>query len=888
MSDITLIQQLDNDPCGSIFVPHVSGCIRRSLQELTCVENVQTFFIPISEWGTISIDSNDGNGNYIITQTLTSTTGAAIYAAMIAAASTSNTRISENINGSFTINFWNGNIGNVTQISPTSFQYEYFIEPGVTDIPSVLPSPCIDPIENQIYIDNAALLRTAFDSYGIGNPSPNGADITFTITTYSTNTIIGNNIEILPAKQIVSKKSDGSYEERFYTPGDINTEIIFNTLTDIFSTTNCEPCKKEIFATHIKYYHTTNTVNIFDQDGDVVDETIFNNTYLSAINGVNEGYYVGLDANNKYILLSQITTPIFADFQDALNFVNSLLPLVEGIGVLLSSTISGSNGVFFIFEDKCYEVQEIKEKDSCTGEETYRYVVEDSTGQLLDASVSIANFSEANVKLECPTVVTPTIEYIPHVSGCIKRKNGTVEATCKSTNTTYNFSDTDMVGFTITANDGNGNYTIIQEQSNTIAHNKFLTLLQNVSQPNARILEDVGPGFTTFHMWTGNVTNVTSISPLEVQFDFHVEAGVSDTPTPLVSPCVDPVPDATYQADAVALRGIYDPVPLNTQQPNGGTALIFTVTNYSLEYNITGGTEDFIPAKQIVYKDIDGSFVEEYRTVGDINTLIQFNPITDSFSVNCEQTTTTASSAIYEKEVCGTIDGSVDSFELIKVYTRDATTGNITLLHYESNTGAILTGDIVEVCCTCDSLCDVPTSVTNKVAFGYATLFNGSWVAGDRITGGEELYLDYLEVDGNILVNSPRTLGSTTGGFTATDMGYGIGYNKIVDLLNTVPEFAANGVRFVTAAAPFAPNGTSYDPMMWGVEYDDTKDVRIVLRDKLLISGSSHSYSIRLNPDPAQTYDALMNVVTSAANDWDINNVSNYTSPMLLQNITAI
>lgn len=478
--------------------------------------------------------------------------------------------------------------------------------------------------------------------------------------------------------------------------------------------------------------------------------------------------------------------------------------------------------------------------------------------------------------------------FVPHVSGCIKRKNGTVEATCKSTNTTYNFSDTDMVGFTITANDGNGNYTIIQEQSNTIAHNKFLTLLQNVSQPNARILEDVGPGFTTFHMWTGNVTNVTSISPLEVQFDFHVEAGVSDTPTPLVSPCVDPVPDATYQADAVALRGIYDPVPLNTQQPNGGTALIFTVTNYSLEYNITGGTEDFIPAKQIVYKDIDGSFVEEYRTVGDINTLIQFNPITDSFSVNCEQTTTTASSAIYEKEVCGTIDGSVDSFELIKVYTRDATTGNITLLHYESNTGAILTGDIVEVCCTCDSLCDVPTSVTNKVAFGYATLFNGRLVAGDRITGGEELYLDYLEVDGNILVNSPRTLGSTTGGFTATDMGYGIGYNKIVDLLNTVPEFAANGVRFVTAAAPFAPNGTSYDPMMWGVEYDDTKDVRIVLRDKLLISGSSHSYSIRLNPDPAQTYDALINVVTSAANDWDINNVSNYTSPMLLQNITAI
>jgi len=243
---------------------------------------------------------------------------------------------------------------------------------------------------------------------------------------------------------------------------------------------------------------------------------------------------------------------------------------------------------------------------------------------------------------------------------------------------------------------------------------------------------------------------------------------------------------------------------------------------------------------------------------------------------------------IKEREVCITIDGSAQSYEAIKVYKRSRTSGLATLIHYETKGGDVINGTIAEGRCTCETLWDVPTSASNKVAFGYATLFNGSVVTGDRITGGEELYLDYLEVDGNILVNSPRPLGSTTGGFTATDMGYGIGYNKIVDLLNTVPEFAANGVRFVTAAAPFAPNGTSYDPMMWGVEYDDTKDVRIVLRDKLLISGMSHSYSIRLNPDPAQTYDALINVVTGAANDWDINNVSNYTTPMLLQNITAI
>jgi hypothetical protein len=533
-------------------------------------------------------------------------------------------------------------------------------------------------------------------------------------------------------------------------------------------------------------------------------------------------------------------------------------------------------------EITCTPIQEIKEKDGCTGEETYRYVTEDGTGQLLDASIVITNFDEANVKTECPTVVTPTIEYIPHVSGCIKRKNGTVEVTCKSTNTTYNFSDTDTVGFTITANDGNGNYTIIQEQSNTIAHNKFLTLLQNVSQPNARILEDVGPGFTTFHIWTGNVTNVISISPTEVQFDFHVEAGVSDTPTPLISPCVDPVPDATYQADAVTLRSIYDPVPLNVQQPNGATALILTVTNYSLEYNITGGTEDFIPAKQIVYKDIDGSFVEEYRTVGDINTLIPFNPITDTFSVNCEQTATTTSGTIYEKEVCGTVNGSTDNYELIKVYTRDAT-GNITVLHYEDKFGNVVSGTVVEVCCTCDSLCVLPSA--SKVCFGYSTLFNGFDTMGDRVVSGAQFFIQYLEVDGSVVINAPTLIGTTTGGLTLTDVGYGLAYNKIVDLLNTNVAIQNASVTFVPASGASVPN-PARDPMCWGVEYDDTKDVRMVLSDFIPVGSTVHEWSIRLSSTPGETFDCIGDA--RVAPSWSFADVSATWNALNLSNCQTL
>lgn len=77
---------------------------------------------------------------------------------------------------------------------------------------------------------------------------------------------------------------------------------------------------------------------------------------------------------------------------------------------------------------------------------------------------------------------------------------------------------------------------------------------------------------------------------------------------------------------------------------------------------------------------------------------------------------------ILEREVCGTIDGSIDTYELIRIYTRNPTTGVSTTLFYEDNKGNQITGVVVEVCCTCDTLCDVSNIIVplpNQRCIGY-------------------------------------------------------------------------------------------------------------------------------------------------------------------------
>ena len=218
---------------------------------------------------------------------------------------------------------------------------------------------------------------------------------------------------------------------------------------------------------------------------------------------------------------------------------------------------------------------------------------------------------------------------------------------------------------------------------------------------------------------------------------------------------------------------------------------------------------------------------------------------------------------VLEKEVCVTVDGSTDSYEVFKVYTRDVVTGLSTLLHYETKGGDVITGTIVETCCTCDSLCDYTPVILNRVCFAYGGSFNGdSQFPSEKATTGSNMFIEYFEVDGNVIVSSQTAIGNT-GSATFSDMGYGIGYDSVIDLLNN-SILSSHDLEFTTSSH-ITDRG-------WGVKYNDSKSYRLVISDNMPISGAIAYWTIVLNP--TEQWDGIGNPIPT--NTWtqtDFNNI---------------
>lgn len=153
-------------------------------------------------------------------------------------------------------------------------------------------------------------------------------------------------------------------------------------------------------------------------------------------------------------------------------------------------------------------------------------------------------------------------------------------STVCNTPTTQNTSigPTELIHITKTHDDGLGNYTLIQKMSDPTSADSFENILKLISNPSNRVVEDVGPGFLSIYLWGGQMSNITRVSPTEIQFDITLNA---ITVPGLPNPCLDPIDSSNYLDSAVTLNSIYSSHTIGVPSPNSGTALDFIVTTYS-------------------------------------------------------------------------------------------------------------------------------------------------------------------------------------------------------------------------------------------------------------------------------------------------------------------
>jgi hypothetical protein len=267
------------------------------------------------------------------------------------------------------------------------------------------------------------------------------------------------------------QQADGTYIDKFFIPsGDVLVEVPLKP-ENTFKFGNCPDCKKAIFATHDRYisvpgipanavaYEMTNNLPTQGLD---VSNSYFHLIYptLNGANGTPIGpqlteYFsnpqdgilwndvAGVQAVIDYVLPSMGLS--VGDITYAINTSN--LPIFflspTAVNELANSTylhiywgpnathntynekadvnvLAANSNVLLGGEVKCVGIQEIKEKDTCTGEETYRYVIEDKSGNLVPVTDIYPNFVEADVLLSC-TAVKSTIA-VPICAGTTEDK----------------------------------------------------------------------------------------------------------------------------------------------------------------------------------------------------------------------------------------------------------------------------------------------------------------------------------------------------------------------------------------------------------------------------------------------------------------------------------
>lgn len=288
--------------------------------------------------------------------------------------------------------------------------------------------------------------------FWLGNSAPDGYTnkLTPTLHDLQVDTQTYQQVQVVKSQQ-----ADGTFIDKFFIPsGDTLVEVSLKP-ENTFKFGNCPDCKKEIFATHDRYIVVPAippnsvayelTTNLPTQSVDATNSyfhliyPVLNGSTLNPIGAQLTEYFsnpqsgilwtdiTGVQAVIDFVLPSMVlqvgdivyaintdNLPIFFLSPDAVTALanSTYLHVYWGIDPTHNnynekadvSVIASNSNVLLGGDDKCVGIQEIKEKDTCTGEETYRYVIEDQNGLLVPVTDVYPDFVESDVLLECPKI----------------------------------------------------------------------------------------------------------------------------------------------------------------------------------------------------------------------------------------------------------------------------------------------------------------------------------------------------------------------------------------------------------------------------------------------------------------------------------------------------
>lgn len=164
-------------------------------------------------------------------------------------------------------------------------------------------------------------------------------------------------------------------------------------------------------------------------------QTFFDTVLIPAYNSSVGGTFVAGDI--KYQVNADNTPTIFVNPSldpGVFNFLIGFTNVPDDVRDKLQFNIPTTHTYLGSYTTTCTAIQEIKEKDSCTGAETYRYVVEDGLGNLVDAAGVITGWDEANVSSTCLTIRTH--ENYVYTSGSLFIPTGAMSISITKTNST--------------------------------------------------------------------------------------------------------------------------------------------------------------------------------------------------------------------------------------------------------------------------------------------------------------------------------------------------------------------------------------------------------------------------------------------------------------------